>query len=60
MSKKEIKIGDFVIPLKPGTMEIGDPPYQVDSIEDGLYTITQTVGTHKFTITLEEHQLRSV
>ena len=46
MKGDELEIGDYVIPTMPGIMELGDPPYKIIEVDDGMYTIVQKMGSH--------------
>jgi len=58
--KKEFKVGDLIIPLIPGFMELGDPPFEIVKIEEGKYTVKQQIGTYKSTVVLESNRMRHI
>ena len=60
MKDDKLKVGDYVIPAVPGIMELGDPPYMITEVNDNMYTIVQTMGTHKHTMKLPTERLRKV
>ena len=41
-------------------MELGDPPYEITEVEDGIYTIVQLEGNHKHTMRLPIDKLRVI
>jgi len=38
--KKEFEVGDLIIPLIAGIMELGDPPFEITEINEGSYKST--------------------
>ena len=38
-NKDKFKIGDWVLPRIVGLLEYGDPPYQIEKIEDVLIVV---------------------
>ena len=62
MSKKEkeFKVGDLVIPLIPGVMELGDPPFEITEINKESYTCKQQIGTYKSTLVLKSGRIRHI
>lgn len=62
MSKeKEIIVGDYVLPRKTGLIELGDPPYKVETInEDGTYTIVQKQGSYEHRLTLTRKKINKL
>ena len=57
MKGDELEIGDYVIPTMPGIMELGDPPYKIIEVDDGMYTIVQKMGSHNHTMKLPTERL---
>jgi len=55
---KELGVGDYVIPLIPGIMDLGDPPFEIMKIDEDEYTITQQIGTYKSTLILSSSKVR--
>ena len=31
--KKDLQVGDWILPIMPGIMELGEPPYQIENID---------------------------
>ena len=60
MKDNKLKVGDYVIPTVPGIMELGDPPYKIIEVDGDMYTMVQTMGTHKHTMKLPIERLRKV
>ena len=61
MSKdKKIKVGDYVLPRMIGIVEKGDPPYTIEKIEDGIYTIVQKIGSYRHRMELPEEKLNKL
>ena len=61
MSKdKKIKVGDYVLPRMIGIVEKGDPPYTIEKIEDGIYTIVQKIGSYRHRMKLPEEKLNKL
>ena len=60
MKGDELEIGDYVIPTMPGIMELGDPPYKITEVNDDIYTIVQTMGSHNHTMKVPVERLRKV
>ena len=61
MSKdKKIKVGDYVLPRMIGIVEKGDPPYTIEKIEDGIYTIVQNIGSYRHRMKLPEEKLNKL
>ena len=59
MSKdKKIKVGDYVLPRMIGIVEKGDPPYTIEKIEDGIYTIIQKQGTYEHRLKVPKEKLK--
>ena len=60
MKDNKLKVGDYVIPAIPGIMELGDPPYKITEVNDDIYTIVQTMGSHNHTMKVPVERLRKV
>ena len=58
--KKEFKVGDLIIPLVAGIMELGDPPFEITEINEGSYTCIQQIGTYKSTLVLKSGRMRHI
>jgi|TARA_R110000824_G_scaffold194211_1_gene376812 hypothetical protein len=56
----KFKLGDFVRPRIVGLFEVGDPPYQIEKIEDGIYTIVQKQGTYKHKLKVPKEKLNKL
>ena len=58
-SKEGLEVGDFVIPTLTGIMEQGEPPYEVESVnEDGTFGVVQTIRTYQHRMNLKRRQLK--
>ena len=73
--KKEFEVGDLIIPLIAGIMELGDPPFEIteinegsytciqqigSEINEGSYTCIQQIGTYKSTLVLKSGRMRHI
>ena len=58
--KKEFKVGDFVIPLVAGIMELGDPPFEITEINGDAYTCEQEIGSYKSTLVLSSGRMKHI
>tara|TARA_Y100000758_G_scaffold263917_1_gene203026 strand:+ start:262 stop:447 length:186 start_codon:yes stop_codon:yes gene_type:complete len=58
--KSEIKVGDWVHVLLIGLSDMFEPAYQVESIEDGEYTVVQTEGSYQHKIKVPVTRLRKL
>ena len=56
-----LEVGDFVIPTLTGIMEQGEPPYEVESVnEDGTFGVVQTIRTYQHRMNLKRRQLKKL
>jgi len=58
--QKEFKVGDLIIPLIAGIMELGDPPFEITEINEGSYTCKQQIGSYKSTLVLKSGRMRHI
>ena len=58
--KKDLQVGDWILPIMPGIMELGDPPYQIENIDGKIYTVVQTMGSHRHVLKLTKAKIRKV
>jgi hypothetical protein len=56
----EIEVGDWVHVLIVGLSDKFEPPYQVESIEDDVYTVVQKEGNYTHTIKTTVTKLRKL
>ena len=56
----EIEVGDWVHVLLIGLSDKNEPAYQVESIEDGEYTVIQTEGSYQHKIKVPVTRLRKL
>jgi|TARA_Y100000780_G_scaffold203915_1_gene197982 hypothetical protein len=59
-NKDKLKIGDYVHPRIVGLFEYGDPPYKIEKIEDGIYTIVQKQGTYEHRLKVPKEKLNKL
>ncbi len=60
MKGDKLEVGDYVIPTVQGIMELGEPPYKIIEVNDGMYTVVQKIGTHEHIMKLPTERLRKV
>ena len=41
-------------------MELGDPPYKIEKIDGKVYTVVQTMGSHRHVLELTKGRLRKI
>ena len=58
--KKEFKVGDLIIPLVAGIMELGDPPFEITEINGDAYTCEQEIGSYKSTLVLCSGRMKHI
>ena len=58
--KTEIEVGDWVQVLIVGLSDKNEPAYQVESIEDGEYTVVQTEGSYQHRVKVPVTRLRKL
>jgi len=58
--QKEFKVGDLIIPLIAGIMELGDPPFEITEINEESYTCKQQIGSYKSTLVLKSGRIRHI
>jgi protein involved in polysaccharide export with SLBB domain len=58
--KTEIEVGDWVQVLIVGLSDKNEPAYQVESIEDDVYTVVQREGNYTHTINTSVTKLRKL
>ena len=58
--QKEFKVGDLIIPLVAGIMELGDPPFEITEINGGAYTCKQQIGSYKSTLVLSSSRMKHI
>ena len=60
MENTEIKVGDWVHVLIIGLNDKNEPPYQVESVEDDLYSVVQTEGSYQHRVKVPVERLRKL
>ena len=60
MKNTEIEVGNWVHVLIVGLNDKNEPPYQVESIEDDVYTVIQKEGNYTHTIKTSVTKLRKL
>ena len=58
--KEDFKVGDYILPMMPGIMELGDQQYKIEKIDGKVYTVVQTMGSHRHVLKLTKARLRKV
>ena len=58
--QKEFKVGDLIIPLVAGIMELGDPPFEITEINEELHTCKQQIGSYKSTLVLSSGRMKHI
>ena len=58
--KEDFQVGDYILPKVVGLMELGDPPYKIEKIDDKVYTVVQTMGSHRHVLELTKGRLRKI
>jgi len=60
LENTEIKVGDWVHVLIIGLNDKNEPPYQVESVEDDLYSVVQTEGSYQHRVKVPVERLRKL
>ena len=56
----ELKVGDWVHVLIIGLNDKNEPPYQVESVEDDLYSVVQTEGSYQHRVKVPVEKLKKL